>query len=116
MREPAKLLRIATISEKERGQLSDLLDNKSQTNTFKILENILQDKFLMFLDAFQGDTIKIPTAQQVMCRVEYLRIYNDSVRGMDTDRLAAKYKRSPDRIIAIISAVREELEQADGDM
>ena len=49
MREPGKLLKIADLSDLEREQLSDLLDNLSGTNTFKVLENFLGENFLPFL-------------------------------------------------------------------
>ena len=114
MREPGKLLKIANLTDKERGQLSDLLDNLSGTNTFKVLENFLGDKFLPFLDIFQGDTIQVPTVNQVLLRAEYLKIYNDStIYGID--HLAKKYKKNPSIINEIIHGVQQELEQQGGD-
>ena len=104
MREPGKLLKIANLTDKERGQLSDLLDNLSGTNTFKVLENFLGDKFLPFLDIFQSDTIQVPTVNQVLLRAEYLKIYNDStIYGID--HLAKKYKKNPSIINEIIHGV-----------
>lgn len=114
MREPGKLLKIANISEKERGQLSDLLDNLSGTNTFRVLENFLGDKFLPFLDIFQGDEIRVPSAYKVLLRAEYIKIYNDSTI-YEIDYLAKKYKKKPSVINDIIQGVHEELEQQGGD-
>ena len=114
MREPGKLIKIASLSEKERGQLSDILDNLSGTNTFRVLENFLGDKFLPFLDIFQGDDIHIPSANKVLLRAEYIKIYNDS-SIYEIDDLAKKYKKKPSVINDIIQCVQEELEQQGGD-
>lgn len=114
MKEPGKLLKIANLSKKERGQLADILDNLSCSNTFRVLENFLDDKFLPFLDIFQGDEIHVPSIQKILLRVEYLHIYNDS-RIYDLDYLANKYKKRPSVINDIITCVHEELEQQGGD-
>jgi len=114
MREPGKLLKLANMSEKERGQLSDILDNLSGTNTFRVLENFLGDKFLPFLDIFQGDEIHVPSVNKVLLRAEYIRIYNDS-NIYEIDYLAKKYKKKPSVINDIIQCVHEELEQQGGD-
>ena len=115
MREPGKLLKIANISERERGQLSDILDNLSDSNTFRVLENFLGDKFLPFLDIFQGDTIAIPTVSKVLLRAEYIRIYNES-SFYSIDHLAKKYKKNPSVVVEIIKAVHLELKQQNGDI
>ena len=114
MREPGKLLKIANMSEKERGQLSDILDNLSGTTTFRVLENFLGDKFLPFLDIFQGDEIHVPSVNKVLLRAEYIKIYNES-NIYEIDYLAKKYKKKPSIINDIIQAVHEELEQQGGD-
>ena len=115
MREPGKLLKIANISNKERGQLSDILDNLSDSNTFRVLENFLGDKFLPFLDIFQGDTIVIPTVNKILLRAEYIKIYNEST-FYSIDYLAKKYKKNPSVIMEIIKAVHQELKQQNGDI
>lgn len=114
MREPGKLLKIANISKRERGQLSDILDNLSGTNTFRVLENFLGDKFLPFLDIFQGDVIHVPTVNKILLRAEYIKIYNESTI-YEIDYLAKKYKKNPSVIHEIIQAVHKELEQQGGD-
>lgn len=115
MREPGKLLKIANISKKERGQLSDILDNLSDSNTFRVLENFLGDKFLPFLDIFQGDTIQVPTVNKVLLRAEYIKIYNDSAI-YKVDYLAKKYKKNPSVINDIILGVHQELKNQGGDI
>jgi hypothetical protein len=115
MREPGKLLKIANISDRERGQLSDILDNLSDSNTFRVLENFLGDKFLPFLDIFQGDTIVIPTVNKVLLRAEYIKIYNES-SFYSIDHLAKKYKKNPSVVVEIIKAVHLELKQQNGDI
>ena len=115
MREPGKLLKIANISKRERGQLSDVLDNLSDTNTFRVLENFLGDKFLAFLDIFQGDTIQVPVVNKVLLRAEYIRIYNEA-KFYDIDYLARKYKKNPSVINDIIHGVHQELKQQGGDI
>ena len=115
MREPGKLLKIANMSERERGQLSDILDNLSDSNTFRVLENFLGDKFLPFLDIFQGDTIQVPTVNKILLRAEYLKIYNDS-SIYKVDYLAKKYKKNPSIINDIILGVHQELKNQGGDI
>ena len=115
MREPGKLLKIANISDKERGQLSDVLDNLSDSNTFRVLENFLGEKFLPFLDIFQGDTLIIPTVNKVLLRAEYIKIYNDSAI-YEIDYLAKKYKKNPSIIMDIIRGVHRELKLQNGDI
>jgi hypothetical protein len=115
MREPGRLLRLANISKKERGQLSDILDNLSGTNTFRVLENFLGDKFLPFLDIFQGDIIHVPSVNKILLRAEYIKIYNES-SIYEIDYLAKKYKKNPSVINNIIHAVHKELEQQGGDV
>lgn len=114
MREPGKLLKIANLTDRERGQLSDLLDNLSGTNTFKVLENFLGDKFLPFLDIFQGDDIHVPSVNKVLLRAEYLKIYNDSAI-YEIDYLAKKYHKKPSIINEIILGVQKELDEQGGD-
>lgn len=102
------------ITQKERGQLSDLLDNLSCSNTFRVLENFLGDKFLPFLDIFQGDTIQVPSVNKVLLRVEYIKIYNES-RIYEIDYLAKKYHKKPSVIKEIVDTVHKELESQGGD-
>jgi hypothetical protein len=115
MREPGKLLKIANISKKERGQLSDILDNLSDSNTFRVLENFLGDKFLPFLDIFQGDIIQVPAVNKILLRAEYLKIYNESTI-YSVDYLAKKYKKNPSIINDIILGVHQELKNQGGDI
>lgn len=114
MKEPGKLLKIHDLSERETGQLADLLDNLSGSNNFKVLENFLGDGFLIFLDIFAGEDFKIPAVNKILLRSQYLKIYNDSQK-YDLDYLAKKYKKSPSTINEIIQGVHQELEQQGGD-
>lgn len=115
MREPGRLLQIANISDTERGQLSDVLDNLSQSNAFRVMENLLKEDFLTFLDIFQEDRLKFPSALQVVTRLEYIRIYNDS-KVLSLECLVRKYKRKPETLQRIISVVQKELQESDGDV
>lgn len=108
MREPGKLTLYGEMSKSEREQLSDLLDNLSGTNSFKVLENLLDGLFLPFLDIFQGDSLKIPEVKKVITRITYLRIYNDS-KSYPLLYLAKKYKKKPDTVEKIINCVHEEI-------
>lgn len=114
-REPGKLLKLANLSEKERGQLADLLDNLSGSNSFRVLENFLGDNFLTFLDIFQGEDLHIPNISKVLLRADYLKIYNDSYI-YDLDYLAKKYKKNPSVINTIIHTVHDELKKQGGDI
>lgn len=115
MKEPGKLLKFATLSPKEKGQLADLLDNFSGTNSFRVLENFLGDKFLPFLDIFQGEDLHIPNISKILLRIDYLKIYNDSYT-YDLDYLAKKYKKNPSVINTIIHTVHDELKKQGGDI
>ena len=74
LREPGKLILYGNMSVKEQEQLSDLLDNLSGTNTFKVLQQLIGDKFLCFLDCFQSDTINVPSLSKIIKRIEYIKI------------------------------------------
>lgn len=115
MKEPGKLLKLANMSPKEKGQLADLLDNLSGTNSFRVLENFLGDKFLPFLDIFQGEDLHIPSISKILIRADYLKIYNDSYI-YELDYLAKKYKKNPSVINTIIHTVHEELKKQGGDI
>ena len=115
MREPGKLINIANLTTRERGQLAGLLDELSGTNSFKVLENFLGDKFLCFLDIFQGDDLHVPSVQKTLLRAEYIKIYNDS-QMYDIDYLAKKYKKNPSVIHNILTEVHTELLQQGGDV
>lgn len=115
MKEPGKLLKLANMSPKEKGQLADLLDNLSSTNSFRVLENFLGDKFLPFLDIFQGEDLHIPSISKILIRADYLKIYNDSYI-YELDYLAKKYKKNPSVINTIIHTVHEELKKQGGDI
>lgn len=115
MKEPGKLLKLANMSPKEKGQLADLLDNLSGTNSFRVLENFLGDKFLPFLDIFQGEELHIPSISKILIRADYLKIYNDSYI-YELDYLAKKYKKNPSVINTIIHTVHEELKKQGGDI
>jgi hypothetical protein len=115
MKEPGKLLKLANMSSKEKGQLADLLDNLSGTNSFRVLENFLGDKFLPFLDILQGEELHIPSISKILIRADYLKIYNDSYI-YELDYLAKKYKKNPSVINTIIHTVHEELKKQGGDI
>lgn len=115
MKEPGKLLKLANMTPKEKGQLADLLDNLSGTNSFRVLENFLGDKFLPFLDIFQGEDLHVPSISKILIRADYLKIYNDSYI-YELDYLAKKYKKNPSVINTIIHTVHEELKKQGGDI
>ena len=115
MKEPGKLLKLANMSPKEKGQLADLLDNLSGTNSFRVLENFLGDKFLPFLDIFQGEDLHVPSISKILIRADYLKIYNDSYI-YELDYLAKKYKKNPSVINTIIHTIHEELKKQGGDI
>lgn len=115
MKEPGKLLKLANLDAKEKGQLADLLDNFSGSNSFRVLENFLGDKFLPFLDIFQGEDLHIPNISKILLRADYIKIYNDSYL-FELDYLAKKYKKNPSVINTIIHTVHEELKKQGGDI
>lgn len=114
LREPGKLILYGNMSVKEQEQLSDLLDNLSGTNTFKVLQKLIGDKFLCFLDCFQDDTINVPSINKIIKRIEYLKIYND-YKFYNLDHIAKKYHKKPSVINSIILTVHQELINQDSD-
>lgn len=114
LREPGKLILYGSMSVKEQEQLSDLLDNLSGTNTFKVLQKLIGDKFLCFLDCFQDDTINVPSINKIIKRIEYLKIYND-YKFYNLDHIAKKYHKKPSVINSIILTVHQELINQDSD-
>lgn len=113
-REPGKLILYGNMSLKEQEQLSDLLDNLSGTNTFKVLQKLIGDKFLCLLDCFQDDTINVPSLSKVIKRIEYIKIYND-YKFYNLDYIAKKYHKKPSVINSIILTVHQELINQDSD-
>lgn len=106
-KDPGRLVLVRNISKCERQQLSDLLDRLFMSNTFRVLESILEEDFLMFLDIFQGETLMLPTVEQVIRRLNHIRIYNDS-KVMSLQSLAKKHKRSEETVSNILSRLEVE--------
>lgn len=114
LREPGKLILYGNMSVKEQEQLSDLLDNLSGTNTFKVLQQLIGDKFLCFLDCFQSDTINVPSLSKIIKRIEYIKIYND-YKFYSIDYIAKKYHKKTSVVKNIILTVHQELLNQDSD-
>lgn len=115
MREPGRLLTLRVRDSKDLELLADLLDYSYGSNIFKILHLMFPNEFLKFLDVFQEDELKMPSAQTVFRRIEYIHIYRDS-KILSMEQLCNKYRRRRQTIENILEAVASELAKEDSDI
>ena len=117
-RRPGRLVLHADMPENQQIMLSECLGA-----TWNAMQNIAGDRFLMLLDAFQGDDIQIPTVGQIEKRIimakiasefKRLRADNDEDQSIDPilDEMAETHKTSPDTIREILRLASIELQNA----
>ena len=70
------LLSVLDLSEKEIKTLIDYLVSSKDMESLPFLYELLGKDLLLFLDVFAGDTIKIPTRQELAKIINYIMIYN----------------------------------------
>lgn len=120
-RKPGVLVKYADMPENQQIMLSECLGP-----TWNAMQNIAGDRFLMLLDAFQGDDIQMPTAEQIEKRIimakiasefKLLRAYNDEDQSIDPiiDEMAETHKTSPNTIMEILRLASIELQNADSE-
>ena len=120
-RKPGVLVRYADMPENQQIMLSECLGS-----TWNAMQNVVGDRFLMLLDAFQGDDVQMPTVEQIEKRIimakiasefKTLRAYSDEDQCIDPiiDEMAETHKTSPDTIREILRLASIELRNADSE-
>ena len=117
-RKPGVLVRYADMPENQQIMLSECLGS-----TWNAMQNVVGDRFLMMLDAFQGDDVQMPTVEQIEKRIimakitsefKRLRADNDEDQSIDhiLEDMADAHKTSPDTVREILRIASIELQNA----
>ncbi len=117
-RKPGRLVLHADMPENQQIMLSECLGQ-----TWNAVQTIAGDRFLMLLDAFQGDDILMPSREQIEKRIimakiasefKRLRADGDEDQSIDSilDGMAKTHKTSPDTIREILRLASIELQNA----
>ena len=117
-RKPGVLVRYADMPEDQQIMLSECLGS-----TWNAMQALVGDRFLLMLDAFQGDDVQMPTVEQIEKRIimakiasefKRLRAYSDEDQPIDTvlEDMAETHKTSPKTIREILSLACVELQNA----
>ena len=117
-RKPGVLVRYADMPENQQIMLSECLGN-----TWNAMQNVVGDRFLMLLDAFQGDDIQMPTVEQIEKRIimskiasefKRLKADNDEDQSIEPilEEMAETHKTTPMTIREILRLASIELQNA----
>ena len=117
-RKPGVLVRYADMPENQQIMLSECLGS-----TWNAMQNVVGDRFLMMLDAFQGDDVQMPNIEQIEKRIimakiasEFKRLRADSDEDQSIDpileEMAETHKTTPMAIREILSLASMELQNA----
>lgn len=117
-RKPGVLVRYADMPEDKQIMLSECLGS-----TWNAIQALVGDRFLMLLDAFQGDDIQMPTTEQIEKRIimakiasefKLLRAYSDEDQSIDPilEEMAETHKTTPMTIREILRLACVELQNA----
>lgn len=117
-RKPGVLVRYADMPENQQIMLSECLGS-----TWNAMQALVGDRFLMMLDAFQGDDVQMPTVEQIEKRIimakiasefKRLRADNDEDQSIDPiiDEMAETHKTTPMAIREILRLASIELQNA----
>ena len=120
-RKPGVLVRYADMPENQQIMLSECLGS-----TWNAMQSLVGDRFLMMLDAFQGDDIQMPTTEQIEKRIimakiasefKLLRAYSDEDQSIDPilEEMAETHKTTPMTIREILRLASIELQNADSE-
>ena len=120
-RKPGVLVRHADMPENQQIMLSECLGS-----TWNAMQALVGDRFLLMLDAFQGDDIQMPTVEQIEKRIimakiasefKLLRAYSDEDQSIDPiiDEMAETHKTSPDTVREILRLACVELVNANSE-
>ena len=117
-RKPGILVRYADMPENQQIMLSECLGN-----TWNAMQALVGDRFLMLLDAFQGDDVQMPTTEQIEKRIimskiasEFKRLKSDSDEDQCIDSIledmAETHKTTTNTIREILRLASIELQNA----
>lgn len=117
-RKPGVLVRYADMPENQQIMLSECLGS-----TWNAMQALVGDRFLMMLDAFQGDDIQMPTVEQIEKRIimakiasefKLLRAYSDEDQSIDPilEEMAETHNTTPTTIREILRLACVELQNA----
>ena len=117
-RKPGILVRYADMPENQQIMLSECLGS-----TWNAMQNVVGDRFLLMLDAFQGDDVQMPNIEQIEKRIimskiasEFKRLRADSDKDQSIDTvlegMADAHKTSPDTVREILRLASMELQNA----
>lgn len=117
-RKPGVLVRYADMPEDQQIMLSECLGS-----TWNAMQALVGDRFLMLLDAFQGDDIQMPTVEQIEKRIimakiasEFKKLRSDSDEDQSIDpildEMAKTHKTSPDTVREILRLACVELQNS----
>ena len=120
-RKPGVLVRYADMPEDKQIMLSECLGS-----TWNAMQALVGDRFLMMLDAFQGDDIQMPTVEQIEKRIimakiasefKLLRAYSDEDQSVDQilEEMAETHNTTPSTIREILRLASLELQNADSE-
>lgn len=120
-RKPGVLVRYADMPENQQIMLSECLGS-----TWNAMQNVVGDRFLLMLDAFQGDDIQMPTVEQIEKRIimakiasEFKRLRADGDKDQSIDPIlecmAETHKTTPRTIREILRLASMELQNADSE-
>ena len=117
-RKPGVLVQYADMPENQQIMLSECLGS-----TWNAMQALVGDRFLMLLDAFQGDDVQMPTVEQIEKRIimskiasefKLLRAYSDEDQSIDPilDEMAETHKTTTETIREILRLASIELQNA----
>ena len=117
-RKPGVLVRYADMPENQQIMLSECLGS-----TWNAMQNVVGDRFLLMLDAFQGDDIQMPTVEQIEKRIimakiasefKQLKSDNDEDQPIDSilEDMAETHKTTTKTIREILRLSSIELQNA----
>lgn len=117
-RKPGVLVQYADMPEDQQIMLSECLGS-----TWNAMQNVVGDRFLLMLDAFQGDDVQMPTVEQIEKRIimskiasefKRLRADGDEDQSIETilEGMAEAHKTSPKTIREILRLASMELQNA----
>ena len=117
-RKPGVLVKYADMPENQQIMLSECLGS-----TWNAMQALVGDRFLMLLDAFQGDDIQMPTVEQIEKRIimakiasEFKRLRADSDEDQSIEPIledmASAHKTTTNTIREILRLACVELQNA----
>ena len=117
-RKPGVLVRYADMPNNQQIMLSECLGS-----TWNAMQALVGDRFLLMLDAFQGDDVQMPTVEQIEKRIimakiasefKLLRAYSDEDQSIESilEGMAETHKTSPKTIREILRLASMELQNA----